>query len=249
MNSHPFFMHAGSGATPAYIQTARQGTAERRSRDADRIEGATNRKQENVSSEGATNRKRVTAQRPEGAKHRRDKYKGQPNGGADPPKWGERGRTPRAARGSAGSQREPRGATAAQRGHGREQEGRKTNQPRDSGTKTAPKGQTAVPTEERKRARRRSRPTGRGANPTDQESGSGGGSARRQPRRGEQPAPRQRTSLRERARYGQTKPIRSKFQGGQTATSTKDASKKRKQRARRAEARGTRDNARAPRSG
>lgn len=125
----------------------------------------------------------------------------------------------------------------------REGDGReKTNQPRDSGTKTAPKGQTAVPTEERKRARRRSRPTGRAAHPTDPKSGSGGGSARRQPRRGERLAPRQRTSLRERAGDGQTKPKRPKPTGGQTATSTKDASKKRKQRGRRAEPPGTRDN-------
>lgn len=113
--------------------TGHRGAAKPRSGQARRSH---KRKQDDVSSEGATNRKRVTAQRPEGAKHRRDKYKGQPNGGADPPKWGERGRTPRAARGSAGSQREPRGATAAKRGRGRGTEGRKTNQPREAGQKS-----------------------------------------------------------------------------------------------------------------
>ena len=92
------------------------------------------------------------------------------------------------------------------------------------------------------RARRRSRPTGRAAHPTDPKSGSGGGSARRQPRRGERLAPREGRPAGEPAGNGQTKPIPSKFQGGQTATSTKDASKKRKQRGRRAEPPGTRDN-------
>lgn len=55
------------GQNPAYIQTARQGTAERHSRDADRPEGATNRKQDDVSSEGATNRKGESQPRVSGA--------------------------------------------------------------------------------------------------------------------------------------------------------------------------------------
>lgn len=126
MNSHPFFMQRGERSDTRIHTNSPKGTAERRSREADRIGGATNRKQDDVSSEGATNRKRVTAQRPEGAKHRRDKYKGQPNGGADPPKWGERGRTPKSATQASGFPAK-RGGRNRSEARTREGDGREKN--------------------------------------------------------------------------------------------------------------------------
>lgn len=65
-------------------------TAERRSREADRPEGATNASKMTYHQKEPQTASAL-AQRPEGAKHLRDKYKGQPNGGADPSKWGGEG--------------------------------------------------------------------------------------------------------------------------------------------------------------
>lgn len=226
--------------------TGHRGAAEPRSGQGRRSH---KRKQEDVSSEGATNRKGESQPRVSGANTSEINTKDSPTAEPTPLNGGRGDAHQRAPHKRAGSPRSAEDATAAKRGRGRGTEGRKTNHPRDSGTKTAPEGQTAVPREKRKRARRPSRPKGGKPTRPTKRAVAGEGAGEGSPAGANDPPPANERACERGRETG--KPNRYLPNQGRAPKSSKKpqatGARKRKQRARRAEARGTRDILRAHR--